>query len=263
MEWVEGFYSRTGVWWGRAESAITRRDTDRLPILARNHHTASHPLRILDFGSSYGSTPLVMAQAGHDVTGVEISDRITFAETIAPPTAGSPRFVRGDFYAFTDAERFDVVTHWNGFGSAVMPPSDDSCAGWPTTGCARMASPWSMSSIRSDATCGQVTRRSARHPRCRISLLRARTDRFRPDWQSLPRHRVGSRQAGDADHPEPPLLCARRSPASARRHRNAPARHRCRRRIVLGRTGNIGPPALAAPRISCRPDARHPPNHSR
>lgn len=114
MEWVEGFYSRTGRWWGEAESVISRRDTDRLHLLTR--HTEQHPLRILDLGSSYGTTPLVLAEAGHDVTGVEISERITYAQHLASPTAGSLEFVHGDFYAFTNDERFDVVTYWNGFG---------------------------------------------------------------------------------------------------------------------------------------------------
>lgn len=26
MEWIDGFYSRTGTWWGGAESGVTERD---------------------------------------------------------------------------------------------------------------------------------------------------------------------------------------------------------------------------------------------
>ncbi|MGC4189786.1 MAG: class I SAM-dependent methyltransferase [Thermomicrobiales bacterium] len=120
MEWVEPFYSRTGIWWGAAESAITARDTDRLGTLDR--HTAHLPhassgLRILDLGSSYGTTPFIMARAGHDVTGVEVSERIAFAGQFDRATiTGALRFVQADFYAFTDSERFDIVTYWNGFG---------------------------------------------------------------------------------------------------------------------------------------------------
>ncbi|MGN6030282.1 MAG: class I SAM-dependent methyltransferase [Thermomicrobiales bacterium] len=128
MEWVEGFYSRTGTWWGQAESALTARDTDRLRILERHTTDRSpgphpprqpQPLRILDLGSSYGTTPFVMAQAGHHVTGVELSERITFTDRLdRTALTGDLRFVQADFYAFEpDAGmRFDVVTYWNGFG---------------------------------------------------------------------------------------------------------------------------------------------------
>lgn len=75
------------------------------------------PLRVLDLGSSYGNTAFVMAQAGHDVTGVEVSSRIDFAARHdLSNLTGSLRFVRSDFYAFEDEEAFDVVCYWNGFG---------------------------------------------------------------------------------------------------------------------------------------------------
>ncbi|MGC4107391.1 MAG: class I SAM-dependent methyltransferase [Thermomicrobiales bacterium] len=122
MEWVEGFYSRTGTWWGQAESAVTARDTDRLRTLER--HTGKRvsdspprPLRILDLGSSYGTTPFVMAKAGHDVTGIELSERITFADRLDHAALGGAlRFVQADFYTFDTETPFDVVTYWNGFG---------------------------------------------------------------------------------------------------------------------------------------------------
>ena len=121
MDWVEGFYSRTGAWWGQAESAVSARDTDRLAVLERHTNRLAHdhasPLRILDLGSSYGSTAFVMAQAGHDVTGVELSERIAFTERLdRTAITGALRFVQADFYTFEDDIRFDVITYWNGFG---------------------------------------------------------------------------------------------------------------------------------------------------
>lgn len=55
------------------------------------------------------------------MTGVEISDRIRFAEqhlqtVAATSAAGSLAFTRGDFTTFTVSEPFDVITYWNGIG---------------------------------------------------------------------------------------------------------------------------------------------------
>ena len=117
MEWIDGFYSRTGEWWGGAESGVTERDHRRLVAMQRLCGADGRPLRVLDLGSSYGNTAFVMAQAGHDVTGVEVSSRIDFAARHdLSNLAGSLRFVRSDFYAFKDEGTFDVVCYWNGFG---------------------------------------------------------------------------------------------------------------------------------------------------
>ena len=115
MDWAEGFYSRTGQWWGPAESGVGERDYRRLATMERL--CGRSPMRILDLGSSYGNTAAVMAQAGHDVVGIEISDRIDFARRYEQQAgAGSLRFVRGDFSQATFDEPFDVVCYWNGFG---------------------------------------------------------------------------------------------------------------------------------------------------
>jgi hypothetical protein len=71
----------------------------------------------LELGSAYGNTAVVLAQAGHDVVGVELTDRIDFARQYeAHAGEGSLTFVKGDFYRTAFGERFDVVCYWNGFG---------------------------------------------------------------------------------------------------------------------------------------------------
>jgi SAM-dependent methyltransferase len=117
MEWIDGFYSETGTWWGHAESAVTARDHRRLATLERLAGRPGNALRVLELGSSYGNTAFVTAQAGHDITAIELSDRIDFAVRFAnEPVAGDLRFVKADFYAFELESPVDVVAYWNGFG---------------------------------------------------------------------------------------------------------------------------------------------------
>ncbi|WP_041626621.1 class I SAM-dependent methyltransferase [Stackebrandtia nassauensis] len=112
MEWVEGFYSTTGKWWADAESDVSDRDRDRAASLSR--WLGPERGRVLELGSGYGNTAAAIAQAGHEVIGVEISDRIDAASRHAAPD--SPRFVQADFYGVELPGRFDAVCYFNGFG---------------------------------------------------------------------------------------------------------------------------------------------------
>jgi SAM-dependent methyltransferase len=115
MDWIDGFYSKTGTWWGNAESAVTDMDHKRLATLERL--CGSGKKRILDMGSSYGNTAVVMAQAGHDVVGIEISDRIDFARKYESQAEnGTLQFIKEDFYKVSFEQPFDVICYWNGFG---------------------------------------------------------------------------------------------------------------------------------------------------
>lgn len=116
--WIEPFYSETGRWWGGAEAAITERDFERVDTVRRL--TSCRRGRLLDLGSSYGNTA-AFALAGYDVTGIEISDRIHFAQqhrniVASTPNAGTLSFIHADFTRAELEQRFDVVTYWNGFG---------------------------------------------------------------------------------------------------------------------------------------------------
>jgi tRNA/tmRNA/rRNA uracil-C5-methylase (TrmA/RlmC/RlmD family) len=94
VDWVKGFYSRTGAWWGRAEAHVGERDHRRVALL--HEHTGQGPKRVLELGSGYGTTAVAAAMAGHTVTAVEISDRadllvgtglqlVTITSPTAPP----------------------------------------------------------------------------------------------------------------------------------------------------------------------------------
>jgi SAM-dependent methyltransferase len=115
MEWVRDFYSTTGEWWGAAEARITDRDHRRVDLLRRIAGDRSQ--RILELGCGYGATAAAMAQAGHTVTGVEISDRVAFAEQfVATAKPGRLSILQQDFYETTLPEPVDAVCYWNGFG---------------------------------------------------------------------------------------------------------------------------------------------------
>jgi SAM-dependent methyltransferase len=115
MEWVEDFYSRTGHWWGEAESGVGDRDRDRVERVRRSCGPGPH--RILELGCSYGNTAAAFVEAGHRVTGIELSERGDYAAAhVERLGADRLSIVRGDFYEVDLEERFDVVAYWNGFG---------------------------------------------------------------------------------------------------------------------------------------------------
>lgn len=106
-DWVEDFYSRTGRWWGPAESAVGERDRSRIDLVRQI--AGPPPQRMLELGAGYGNTAAVALDAGYSVTAVEISDRVRFAPDRL-------HLIRGDFYQVELPGRFDVVCYWNGFG---------------------------------------------------------------------------------------------------------------------------------------------------
>lgn len=115
VNWVRGFYSRTGTWWGRAEAQVAERDQRRVALL--HEYAGDGRKRVLELGSGYGTTAVAMAMAGHTVTAVEISDRADLgAELANSAPLGSLTVLKADFYEVQLAGRFDVVCYWNGFG---------------------------------------------------------------------------------------------------------------------------------------------------
>jgi SAM-dependent methyltransferase len=111
MEWVEEFYSRTGAWWGGAESGVGEVDRRRAAeVVALGGSGAS----VLELGCGYGSTARACAAVGLRVTAIDLSDRIQFATT--PALSDNPTFIRGDFYCAELGSGFDVVCYWDGFG---------------------------------------------------------------------------------------------------------------------------------------------------
>ena len=109
MDWVKDFYSRTGTWWGPAEARVTDRDHRRVARL--HEHAGGGPKRVLELGSGYGTTAIALAEAGHTVTAVEVSDRVRFGVAHERVTV-----VNEDFHTVRLGQRFDVVCYFNGFG---------------------------------------------------------------------------------------------------------------------------------------------------
>jgi SAM-dependent methyltransferase len=93
---------------------VTDRDWQRVDLL-REHGVAGG--RILELGSGYGTTAVAAAQAGFEVTAVEISDRADFTSGLARDTApGMVTIHKADFYTVELEGPFDAVCYWNGFG---------------------------------------------------------------------------------------------------------------------------------------------------
>ncbi|ATL68671.1 class I SAM-dependent methyltransferase [Nocardia terpenica] len=114
MDWVREFYSATSRWWAKADAMVTDRDRHRVNLL-REHGGASD--RVLELGSGYGATAVALAQAGYEVTAVEISDRIDhFSGSDADVAPGSVTVHKADFYEVCLPGQFDIVCYWNGFG---------------------------------------------------------------------------------------------------------------------------------------------------
>jgi SAM-dependent methyltransferase len=115
MDWVRGFYSRTGHWWAGAEAIMPDRDDRRVRLV--HLHAGAEPKQVLELGSGHGATAAALARAGHQVTAVEITDRADFAARFAEDAADSSlTYLKEDFYDVQLSQHFDVVCYWNGFG---------------------------------------------------------------------------------------------------------------------------------------------------
>lgn len=115
VDWIKGFYSETGEWWGPVEAAVTDNDRRRVDTIKRICGTSRK--RLLELGTGYGNTAAATAEEGYEVTGVEISERAKFSDQfLSRKYRGSLKIIREDFYAVQLDSPFDIVTYWNGFG---------------------------------------------------------------------------------------------------------------------------------------------------
>ncbi len=114
-EWVKGFYDQAHVWWGPDPQEEGTHE-GRLDAIRRHCGTAAR--RVLDLGAGSGMTAATLADAGYDVTAVEINDTdaATGRQLEAIPRAGKLSYLQGDFYDISLAGRFDVITCWQVFG---------------------------------------------------------------------------------------------------------------------------------------------------
>ena len=108
MDWVRDFYSVTGSWWGPAESLVTDRERARVDLLHRL--CGETPQRILELGCSYGNTVAAMDAAGHQVTGLEFSDRADFSQQFAGQLGPASSIIKDDFYTVHLDGRFERLS---------------------------------------------------------------------------------------------------------------------------------------------------------
>lgn len=113
LAWVKDFYDQTSAWWGPSTDWASHRA--RAATLERLAGTG--PKRVLDLGAGPGGNAAAMADLGHDVTAVELSDRASYArELAAVPRKGRLTVVQEDFYVVRLEGRFDAVCCWEVFG---------------------------------------------------------------------------------------------------------------------------------------------------
>jgi len=118
--WISDFYDQAHLWWG---------DDPQEPgvHLARvqmvEHLVGPGPLRILELGAGGGNTSAALADAGHDVTAVELSpNRAGLAKKLAAlPHVGRMTVHQADFLTFQLEDRFDLVCCWETFGVGSDP----------------------------------------------------------------------------------------------------------------------------------------------
>lgn len=114
-KWIKDFYDQAGVWWGADPQAPT---VHKARVETIERLCGIGPKTILDLGAGPGATAAAFADAGHDVTAVELSPvRANYAKELAEiPRKGSLTVWEADFYTVELREQFDVVCVWETFG---------------------------------------------------------------------------------------------------------------------------------------------------
>lgn len=148
MEWIEQFYSRQYFLYPPLLGEVG--DKHRTNVAAIARLAGRGPKRVLELGAGGGQVAAAMADAGHDVTAVELVEvAFRHARRLAERTrTGSMTVIQGDFYRVEPGGKYDIVCYWDGFG--VGSDEDQRrllrrIAGWLTPGgCALLDifTPW-------------------------------------------------------------------------------------------------------------------------
>jgi SAM-dependent methyltransferase len=90
VEWVEPFYTQKPRWLHALGMPLDVLAHDRARVAIIRELRGPEPLQILDLGCGDGGTAAALADAGHDVVGIEISSlRVQHARQLAAdPRAG-------------------------------------------------------------------------------------------------------------------------------------------------------------------------------
>lgn len=113
LEWVKGFYTQAGRWWGPEVNGL-----EKLRAATIERLCGKGIKRILELGAGAGLTAALMANGGHHVVAVELSPIYAgyAREHLKTPRTGTLEIIEADFYTVELAGRFDVVCYWDGFG---------------------------------------------------------------------------------------------------------------------------------------------------
>jgi SAM-dependent methyltransferase len=113
--WVKDFYNTANDWWGTDPQGAPVHQ-QRVKMIERLCGAGNK--RILELGAGSGQSAAALADAGHQVTAVELSSaRAGFARQLAAePRLGSIQVVEGDFYTVQMDGQYDVICAWETFG---------------------------------------------------------------------------------------------------------------------------------------------------
>jgi SAM-dependent methyltransferase len=121
MEWVRDFYEKQYAWsdW-RARWADLDLDEPGVAahVAAVRRMAGGGEKRILELGAGVGNVAAAMANAGHTVVAVDLTEELVqnTQRLAADVRTGSLRGIAGDFYEIELDGRFDVVAYFDGFG---------------------------------------------------------------------------------------------------------------------------------------------------
>lgn len=116
MDWVEAFYTKQDELSGCYTGSPGPGDYERAQALTAA--LGGRVGRVLELGAGGGQSALATAQAGHEVTAVELVPRsAAHARTqVSQATPGTLRVLEDSFYTLALAETFDAICYWDGFG---------------------------------------------------------------------------------------------------------------------------------------------------
>lgn len=116
MEWIEAFYSRHYALYPQLLGDV--QDEHRTKVTAIARLAGRGPKRVLELGAGGGQVAAAIADAGHDVTAVElVGVAVRHARELAERARTGPMTViQGDFYHIDPGGQYDIVCYWDGFG---------------------------------------------------------------------------------------------------------------------------------------------------
>ena len=116
MDWVYDFYTKQEAWSGVATEDINDQHKEKAASITE--FVGEDPKRVLELGAGGGQVAAVMADLGHDVVAIELTElRANHAKKLAEvPRTGTMTVIQDDFYTADVGGPFDVVCYWDGFG---------------------------------------------------------------------------------------------------------------------------------------------------